>query len=256
MKILSARHLWYWLRPTRWPEAARRIRDARRGRSWCRARAVTTAVALKALGSDDPTAYVADRFPDVFEEARGRAAACPFRLGGAGNLDLLHGTCVATKAARVVETGVAYGWSTLAILLAVKERPGAQVFSTDLPYLHLGMDNEPWVGVCVPDDVRGPWTLLRGADREVLPEAVSRARPIDVAHYDSDKSPEGRAWAYRLLWDALAPGGVLLSDDVDDNLAFRDFAEAKGVTPTVVEHDGKYQGVMVKPRDPGTSRTS
>ena len=51
---------------------------------------------------------------------------------------------------RVIETGVAYGWSSLALLLSLKNRNGLLV-STDLPYA--GLDNDPYVGCVVPDEL-------------------------------------------------------------------------------------------------------
>ncbi len=54
------------------------------------------------------------------------------------------------------------------------------------------------------------------ADREGLPRALREAAPVDLAHYDSDKSPQGRAFAYAAIWQALREGGILVSDDVGD----------------------------------------
>ena len=69
-------------------------------------------------------------------------------------------------------------------------------------------------------------------------------------HYDSDKSYEGRLFAYSLLYRHLSPGGVLMSDDVDDNLGFRDFTRGLDADPLVLRrHDGRYVGLVQKPRE-------
>lgn len=76
---------------------------------------------------------------------------------------------------------------------------------------------------------------------------------IDLCHYDSDKSYEGRAWAYPLLWKHLRSGGLMISDDIGDNTAFRDFAAECEVEPVVILAAGsggagsRYVGILVKP---------
>ena len=100
-----------------------------------------------------------------------------------------------------VETGVAYGWSSLALLLA-----GMRLISTDMPY---PLDNsEDHVGCVVPDELRASWTLIRRPDRGALSGVLSREGEVSLFHYDSDKSRTGRLWAYRLVWGHLAPGAL------------------------------------------------
>lgn len=53
-------------------------------------------------------------------------------------------------------------------------------------------------------------------------------------------------WAYRRLWDALRTGGYFISDDIGDNVAFRDFAKSVGVEPIIVRSDDKHVGILVK----------
>jgi len=40
---------------------------------------------------------------------------------------------------------------------------------------------------------------------------------------------------------------VFVSDDVSDNLAFRDFARTTSVEPLIVRHQGKFVGILRKP---------
>jgi predicted O-methyltransferase YrrM len=148
------------------------------------------------------------------------------------------------RACQIVETGVAYGWSSLALLLAIRDTPGANLLSVDLPYLT--MRNDDWVGLAVPSDLTAQWRLFRMADREGLPKAIKLARTIDLAHYDSDKSREGRLFAYDLIWRALRSGGVLVSDDIGDNLAFKKFSQRAERVPIVLKQGRKYQGILVK----------
>jgi predicted O-methyltransferase YrrM len=188
---------------------------------------------------------VSSVFPEIFAVARHQAAACPVPMGGAGDLDLIYWLAESSAAARVVETGVAYGWSSLAFLLSLRSRPGSKLISTDMPYPNL--NNDRYVGCAVPAELRSQWRILRYADRQALPRALKELGTIDMCHYDSDKSYEGRMWAYPILWRALKRRGFLISDDIADNIAFREFADSIAVDPIVVNLGGKYIGVLAKP---------
>jgi predicted O-methyltransferase YrrM len=166
-------------------------------------------------------------------------------LGGEANLELLYHLVRGLGARCVIETGVAYGWSSLAILLAQEATGGGILISTDMPYPRLR--NEGYVGWVVPERLRGSWTLIRRPDRPGLSRALARLRQIDLAHYDSDKTYAGQAWALRTIWRKLRPGGILIVDDIDCQAAFRDFSELAGVAPTVVDGCGKLIGVLQKP---------
>jgi hypothetical protein len=109
-------------------------------------------------------------------------------------------------------------------------------------------NNEPFVGIVVPEMLRDRWTLIRRPDRGGLGRAIANfGGTIDLCHYDSDKSYSGRMYGYRLLWRALRSGGLLISDDIIDNFGFRDFCDRVGVTPAVVLNEGKLVGLAVKP---------
>ena len=69
---------------------------------------------------------------------------------------------------------------------------------------------------------------------------------IDIAHYDSDKSYQGREFAYPIIWNALKPGGLFISDDIQDNMAFAHFVEESGLRYGVTETGGKYVGIALK----------
>lgn len=250
----------YLLRPIMWPELARLLTrrltgaptdpavlesERRDSETWCAARAVTAEDAVRRIGRGGRLIDVKASFASRIAAGEARAAACPVKLGGEGNLDLLHSLCESSQAITVVETGVAYGWSSLAILLSLKNRPGAKLYSVDLPYFEYR--NDRWVGIVVPDELRPLWKLYRMADREGLPRALRAAGTVDLAHYDSDKSVAGRHFAYPRMWDALRPGGILVSDDIADNRGFQEFCEQNGLDPMIVGQDGKYQGIIVKP---------
>lgn len=215
--------------------------------AWASDRAVPVPEALTAVGSlTSQSGHAPSLSKDLLAEARRRAACSAVRMGGSGDVDLLYAATVLSGAERVVETGVAYGWSSLAILAALEGRAAARLVSVDMPYPK--MNNEDFVGIVVPQELRGKWTLIREPDRNGLVKALERfGGRIDLCHYDSDKSWWGRQFSYPLLWNALKPGGVFISDDIQDNFAFRDFVEGRGLDCAVTGYEGKFVGIVRKP---------
>jgi hypothetical protein len=249
--------LWYLKRPRFYGDLVSQVRgrlfraagfftDTRKdAERWCESRAVDTRTALGQIGGLNIDNDIRELFPAEFSEADRRAAACPVSMGGAADLNLIYWICEYSNAIKVIETGVAYGWSSLSILLSLRSRADGRLISTDMPYP--GRGNEEYVGCVVPEDFTALWKIIRLPDRGGLPLALAELNVIDVCHYDSDKSYEGRMWAYPLLWSALRPGGVLISDDIGDNLAFRDFSQSVALDPVVIAFKNKYSGVLVKP---------
>jgi predicted O-methyltransferase YrrM len=246
--------LWFAQRPAFYPHmlalTGRKLRGAaaleanyEASLAWATDLAVDREAALRAAGLPDiGEPGVPSR---LLEQAADRVRGSGVVMGGAGDLDLIFQAIVRSRARRVVETGVAYGWSSLAALAALEATDGRLV-SVDMPYPKA--DSEAFVGVAVPDALRARWTLIREPDRNGLKKALRRFDgAIDLCHYDSDKSYPGRMFAYPLLWDALQPGGLFISDDIQDNFAFRDFCAARHIAFAVTESEGKFVGIARKP---------
>lgn len=244
---------WFLARPSYWSQmyyaikfsyfASPKERTAEESVEWCSNRAITTEAALDQLMCTSNPIDPEKAFSEEIKFAREAERACPVTMGGAGDLKLLFNLAYSLNASRIVETGVAYGWSSLAFLLAIKDVDNAMLFSTDMPYIK--RNNEQFVGVVVPESLKSKWKLYIGPDRSVLPE-ILQIPQIDICHYDSDKTYLGRMFAYPKLWAALKPGGIFISDDIQDNVAFRDFAFSVDKQPLVVEFYGKYIGILVK----------
>lgn len=247
--------VWFAGRPPFWAHALELARrkfrprrdaaaDKARARAWAEARAlpVKEALALVGLTSGGPVPEVPRQ---LLVDADRRVSEAGAEMGGAGDLSLIHAAVALSGARAVVETGVAYGWSSLAILSALDSREGARLVSVDMPYP--GRGNEPWVGVAVPEDLWAAWTLLRIPDRPGIPRAIAaHGGRIDLAHYDSDKSWYGRMYALPLLWEALGPGGILIVDDIQDNMAMAEFAERLQVPVAVTTAGGKFAAILRK----------
>ena len=254
-KLRTAR--WFLERPAFWRHGAElgigKLRTnhdtpelALQARAWAADRAVTVAQALEVVRLLAPGAPIPRLATSLLEEGSRLAELSAVRMGGPGDLNLLYAAVQLSGARRIIETGVAYGWSSLAILAALEHSNGGRLVSVDMPYPK--MNNESFVGIVVPERLRSMWEIVREPDRNGLKKAISRhGGAIDLCHYDSDKSWWGRQYGHRLLWAALAPGAVFISDDIQDNLAFAEFVETHGLVCAVTAFEGKYVGIARKP---------
>ena len=165
------------------------------------------------------------------------------KMGGGANIDLLYSIIINSKFDRIIESGVAYGWSSLSILSAIKNKKNAKLISIDLPYPDLS--SVKYIGSVVPLHLKEKWQLIRKSDRSAL-KTVLVNNKFNLFHYDSDKSYYGRTWAYNLIWSYLEKDGILISDDISDNLAFTDFVNKIKVKPIIIQFKNKYIGLIFK----------
>ena len=192
---------------------------------WCEKKAISSQEAIFHITGRYPAYSVKNLYKGVFRIASKKVASSPVRFGGGADLDILHYLAEHFKVTNVIETGVAYGWSSLALLLSMQKRPGSKLVSTDFPYQQFG--SEKHIGSVVPNYLRHLWQLILLSDRQSIPILLGKFSSIDMCHYDSDKSYTGRIWAYQRIWSLLKKGGIFISDDISDNFAFRDFFQKK-----------------------------
>ncbi len=249
--------IWFLRNPRFWRHGAalvaRKLTNAARhelsrgeATAWAAERACTAEEALIRLALFDRVASAFPTVPDrLMHEADRRARSAKVDMGGPADLDLLHAAVVLTRPQSVVETGVAYGWSSLVILAAMHTSKTGQLISIDMPYAK--RNNEEWVGVVVPETLRQRWKLIKEPDRNGIEKAIAAFNgAIDLCHYDPDKSYNGRLYAYPRLWKALRAGGLFISDDIQDNFGFRDFCSRNKIIFQVTESNGKYIGIARK----------
>ena len=257
---------WIIKHPAYFPEFSRKIRyrlnlrrellEAKVASDKLSTLSVSEHEALKILfGTSAEIMSYEERHKVAISEANQRVTATNDTLGGPAALDFLYNAVRLSGAKAIVETGVAYGWSSLAILLALDENGSGKLESIDFP--QLGTSGES-VGVAVPHSLRRLWTLHIGPDRLKLPIALVSLTWIDMCHYDSDKSAAGRRFAYPLLWSSLKNGGIFISDDIGDNMAFLEFATSVRSESTAVvirseQGGGKFIGALKKCPCPGSS---
>lgn len=249
-KIKTA--LWFLKRPSMYPQLLYLVKlrmsphpkenTLKTSTEWCESHSISAAEAIEKLFGHNTFKSFDNDYPKLIASAKDIESKIPVQMGHGGDTDLLYNVCLNLKPEKIAETGVAHGWSSLAILATLKSN--GQLISTDMPYPK--MNNEEYVGCVIPDQLKTNWKLIRKPDRQGLPKALKEMRRIDLCHYDSDKTYVGRMWAYPLLWKFLRKGGIFISDDINDNIAFKDFCEKLKIQPMVVEFQTKFIGILVK----------
>lgn len=235
-------------KPLFWPDLWRRIKlnigkslmpapmgqNGNIAKAWAEGVSIARAQAFQRLGLKEIGSF-SQTHAELVAQAAEVEIKSPESLGGGAGVDLIWGICESLQAKEALETGVAYGWSSLAILASISQRNG-RLYSVDLP--HPFLRNRGLTGAVVPQSLRKGWTLIREPDCSGLKKILANVHSFDFIHYDSDKSYYGRASTYRLLWPHLRPGGIMMSDDIADNTAFRDFAAEVEETPIIIYNEG------------------
>jgi predicted O-methyltransferase YrrM len=151
---------------------------------------------------------------------------------------------------RIVETGVARGLTTRALLEGLDRNGSGHLWSIDLPPL-LEHEVAQQTAAAVPKRLYSRWTLVRGSSRRTLPGLVSGLGSLDLFVHDSMHTTRNVRFELAQVWPALVPGGVILIDDVEKNAATGQFLTAHPQTPSVIStsQDGRVLlCCLVKPR--------
>lgn len=201
--------------------------------------------------SQDAAAIALGIAPELWKEAEDFAAATkergmaivdklPFTIGGGGDYRFLYWLVRLYEPRTVVETGVAAGWTSQAILSALHKNGRGELHSSDFPYFRVS-NPEKYIGCIVDSELKQRWHLHLDGDAKSLPKIIETVPDIDIFHYDSDKSYSGRATAISLIRPFLRAGGLIVMDDIVDNSWFQDYVEDEKLPFTII---GKRVGVI------------
>jgi hypothetical protein len=148
---------------------------------------------------------------------------------------------------RVVETGVARGVTTTVLLEAMEHNGYGELWSIDLPDLRLAWRGG--VSVAVPPELRTRWTYVRGSSRRFLPAVLAELGQIQLFLHDGLHTHGNMLFEFGVAWRHLAPGGLLLSDDIDSNGAFGHFGNWTGSPLLICPEETKSgaYGLIRKP---------
>lgn len=177
-----------------------------------------------------------DRFRDLELSVRDRLAVlpsdAPFRRDHNGDIVLAKICYMVVRQLRpscVLETGVCYGITSAFILAALEENHAGELHSIDLP--PLGQNGDRFVGWAVADDLRkNRWQLHRGLSRKILPRLLRRLGSIQLFVHDSLHTYGNMRFEFELAWTHMAPGAVLISDDIQGNAAFQELTRSADVS--------------------------
>lgn len=165
-----------------------------------------------------------------------------YKMGGMAHLNLIYNLVLCFKPKEILETGVAFGWSTLVFIIS--KQNNSNLTSIDLNYPT--KDSEKLVGMAVPSNLKKKYKLMMGIDNYYLKNFYEQKKFFDFIHYDSDKSYDGRKKNYDLIWKILNKNGCFISDDISDNSAFYEFILSKKLKYYILELNNKFVGVIFK----------
>lgn len=157
-------------------------------------------------------------------------ASAPFpqiNNGDFGLAKLCYSLCRAMRPTLILETGVCYGVTTAFILKAVQLNEWGTLHSIDLP--PLGRRADDFVGVLVPELLRNNWQFHRGATKTVLPKLLNEIEPVNLFVHDSLHTYRNMKRELQTVTPYLSRPAVVISDDIDGNPAFSEWAA--NVTP-------------------------
>ena len=145
------------------------IENKKKAYNWASTNAVDYSEALNRLGLNGEIIGLDNNSIIEADKLRSKSN---IKMGGASHIHLLYDCVRLSKAKKVVETGVAYGWSSLAILKALSLTNNGKLFSVDMPYPRKNNENE--VGIVVPEYLKKNWTLIRAPDRPGIIQAINK----------------------------------------------------------------------------------
>lgn len=205
-------------------------------------------VALKKLYGQE---HAVHKELDVFVRSKGFSRS--FSEGHAGDFDamMLYALVRAEMPETVVETGVASGRSSSAILAALSSNNKGRLHSIDLPKFYAqGTKPEHYTteegnqelvgfvpegeqpGWLIPNELRVRWNLILGDSNEELPKLFEKESVVNIYYHDGDHSYKSMCFEFEQAWERLPEGGLLLSDDIDWNDAWKECVER--VRPSLV----------------------
>ena len=133
----------------------------------------------------------------------------------------------------VLETGVAYGVSSVFILKALEVNGRGTLHSVDLPPLR--SEYERFWGIAVPEALKDRWRLHRGSSARVLPRLLEEIRTIDLFVHDSLHTRGNMRREFDTVWPRLREGAALQADDVERNGAFSELRQKSPALWRVVQ---------------------
>jgi len=151
---------------------------------------------------------------------------------------LCYALCRATKPKIVVETGVCYGVTSAFVLKALETNGLGSLHSIDLPPMGIT------VGALVPEVLRPRWELHIGLSRRLLPKLLRHLRRVDFFIHDSGHTYRNMRREFLDVSGFLAPGAVVLADDVEGNTAFQEWTTGRDLAFSACLKESEKEALM------------
>ena len=144
-----------------------------------------------------------------------------YDLGGGGSVEVVYFLTRLIKPNNIIETGVAAGFTTYAFLKAIEKNKKGNLYSSDFPYFRLP-NAEQFIGIIIPASLKKKWNLYINGDENNIKEIKKRIKSVDLVHYDSDKTYEGRKNFLKSISTIIHKDTFIIMDDLHDNTFFYD----------------------------------
>ncbi|MGI0057712.1 MAG: class I SAM-dependent methyltransferase [Nitrosarchaeum sp.] len=144
----------------------------------------------------------------------------------------------------VVETGVANGFSSSYMLLALDALKKGKLISID--YLVMPWHTKEKVGQAIPESLKIWHELIIGNSLIEIPKLKTTVKQFDIFLHDSSHTYKHMMEEYQIAWPHLKNGGYLMSDDVSQNDAFLEFADRVRRKPLIVKKDNQDHFGIIK----------
>ena len=158
---------------------------------------------------------------------------------------LLYCLVKKTQPDLIVETGVANGFSSAYLLLALNSIDKGKLISID--YLFMPWHTRQMVGRAIPKKLMNRHELIFGKAMLEIKKLIKKYPKFDFFIHDSSHVYKHMMDEYEIAWDQIKDGGYLLSDDISQNDAFLDFADKVSRKPIVVrKSEENHFGIIQK----------
>ena len=208
---------------------------------WCKKNKMNERIFYKKLGIKEQKNFFID-YRSYYLSAKLKQKNLNYKMGGMAHLNLIYNLIKFYKPRKILETGVAFGWSTLVFILSKTKY--SELTSIDLNYPT--KSSEKYVAKALPYNFKKKFKLMMGIDHDYLSSFKDKKKKFDFIHYDSDKSYNGRKKNYNLIWEILNKNGCFVSDDISDNFAFYHFVTSKKLKYYVLDYNNKFIGIVFK----------
>ena len=142
----------------------------------------------------------------------------------------------------LIETGIAHGNSSYVLLNALHKNGEGHLYSLDLPNRdtdkNYNFDVNTRTGWLVPELLRKHWTMIIGDSTKTLPDLLAELKEIDFFFHDSNHSYEHMRFEFDTIFPFVVKNGIISSDDINKNKAFKEFISYNNLTGIVFTKGG------------------